>query len=248
MGKHELIIPKELADTAQVAYQLCPGESITVPELKLGKSPESYPVDMLRFFRRLWRENGYARIKTAHDDAIILPAKQNEPPVFLLNSYRGISDGDVVDRQPYLKEYRRQRRIMLTLHDEAARTEQEEKLDRILKRIPDMGGLQGVETYKLFIPSHHNDQVGIPIQGSRGFVVSKSFSLGPERTDYDLPTRKGTLPCYPNLGENEVHVFCDGERYSPVQAANPEYLASWQRLASLVVPLLERTSQQLDTV
>jgi hypothetical protein len=247
MSAPKLIRPKDVFTDVASAGELRGSVSISVPELVLSESPDNYPVDVLKFFRRLWRANGYARIKSAHDDALLLPpANDNRPPIFLLNSYRGLSDGEVKDRKPYLKEYRRQHHALPDITDEEGRKEQHKKLQRILEHIPDRAGLQGVETYKLYLPARHNSPVGVPVGGNRGLVVSRMFPLGPERTDYDLPAKKTSgQPLYPCLGTPQTYLFCDGERFQPGETADPDYAAEWRSLLFLMPLLLDTADESI---
>jgi hypothetical protein len=243
MAKRELIVPNDF-DPNVLVYQLDPREPIVIPEFTPSESPGNLPLDTLRYFRTLWYENGYARIKTPHDDAILLPSSGQEQPVFLLNSYRGLSDGEVLDRKPYLKEYRRQRRILGNLQDEAARQAQQDKLKRILDRIPDRSGLQGVEMYKLYLPTSPLNRIGIPIQGSDDIVISKSFNLGQERSTYDLPSKNGDQALYPHLGKSSLTLFIGGERFNPEHATRADYAARWVSLIHLGINLLKQANTQ----
>ena len=178
-----------------------PDFCLRVPEFELGDNPADYAELTLNFFRELWDENGYSPIRQPHHDVIGLPGVRDEPPIILVNSYRGLSDGQVADRRPYLEHYKAQRAKLDTLTDPAKREAQNEKLTRILKHIPDVGGLQGIEEYAVIIPQSHRTANRYRLTWTGNIVARQTYCLDNEARDYDLPTRQnaGGLPCYPHV-------------------------------------------------
>jgi hypothetical protein len=214
--------------------------SIKVPKLVLSKDPAEHPQDALLFFRQLWHDNGYSRIPTPHHDTIAMPPRGHNLGFVLVNSYRGLTDGQVVDRQYFLDDYKVRQAELDTIRTSEARLAHKQKLARILEHLPDINGLQGIERY-LLIPIVSTGRTMRYRLGTGSLQVIKDYMLQAEAELYDLPTRKTGVAwnVYPYREQTGPKLVIDAERY-PEKPLNRAAAREWQAKLRLLVPLLRQ--------
>ena len=212
---------------------------LVVPPMTLGREPEALAHDTLAYFHQLWHANGYSPIRSPHHAVITVPPTESASGIVLVNSYRGLTDGQVLDRQPYLEEYRTRSQELRDIQDKRRRRHYQEKLQAIIARhLPDLGGLQGIEQYQVhLVPPDTVLPFRYRLTSRCALSVTQDYRLQAEASQYDLPTRAVGIPwnIYPHSPQHKPQLSLDDRR-----GGNEEARPTRKRLLALGPILRQR--------
>jgi len=165
--------------------------SLYTVDLVLGLEAKEYPQTIFSFFERLWATNTNTVVdQVTHHQSLVLPPTPALPPVFLVSRYIGMSRQQVRDRRRWLADYKSK------TGDPA----------EVLKHIPDVAGIQGVQQYSMIIPRADQSRLQYRLTGTNGIHVTKSYFLEAEAQMYGLPTRPNgnNLSPYPFMHDRHM--------------------------------------------
>lgn len=184
--------------------------SLLVPDMEFYRAGESMsPADnVFAFMCDLHLKNHRTFGKVPRDEVLTLPAADGHPAVQIRSFYSGLTDVEAQARLPFLGEYKRMVDELAALPQDATKHEYDSKgrvtfhteqhPDTVRKRflmreflktnIPDVLGIQGVETFLVNIDKAAE---GFPEkfrQMDHSLLVSHTYFLGDESM-FGLPTK-----------------------------------------------------------
>ncbi|HVS58780.1 MAG TPA: hypothetical protein VHD60_03520 [Candidatus Saccharimonadales bacterium] len=185
-------------------------DGLIVPnvEFYLAGEATSPAANVFSFMQDLYQRNNQVVGKIPRDEILTLSATDERPAIQLRSFYSGLTDAEAEARLPHLGEYRRMVDKLATLPRDVANYQYDDRgriafhttqhpltakhrmamRDYLQAHIPDVLGIQGVETFLVNIDETGE---GFPekfMQMNRSYLMSHTYFLGDESM-FGLPIK-----------------------------------------------------------
>jgi hypothetical protein len=236
LASTELLTPTDVEYAGKSEQH--PIASFTFPD-----DPHELPQAVYDMFENVWSYLGYDLIKSTHKDAVLIKSTGKLPNVVLTNSYHGLSDGQIVDRQPFLERYEKFSADLAMLPEpetgkpaSVEYTKLVTRLKSIRERLPDLHGIQGLQTYGLALSPKGSVPVFRQTGGVSAVLVSQLYSLGPNGIDHDVANQSnGAAIKRTSFSKSDSHNLIIKEPFSAFIAEfDTAYVERWQFLLDCV--------------